>query len=131
MAAPHLRNQTPAMAASHDFGRDCEEIAARYLASNGWVILARNFRDRRAEIDIIARLDTTIAFVEVKGRTALRFGYPLDAITAAKRRDIARAARTWLVRHGLPKWQYRFDAIAVRTEGGRVVVEHVEDAWRL
>jgi len=119
------------MAASHDFGRACEALAAADLARRGWTILDRNYRAGRAEIDLIARLGRTVAFIEVKGRRDTRYGDPLDAITPAKRSEIGRVARVWLERHGRPHWHYRFDAIAVRTRAGRSVVEHVEDAWRL
>ncbi|MCI0436727.1 MAG: YraN family protein [Gemmatimonadetes bacterium] len=120
------------MAASHEFGRECEASAARFLESAGWVILARNYRSGHAEIDLVACRDEVIAFVEVKGRAGRQFGHPLDAITPAKRREIARAARQWIARHGKPSFAYRFDAIAVtRQSAGRHSIEHIRDAWRL
>jgi putative endonuclease len=120
------------MAESHDFGRHCEDLAARHLRRIGFCILSRNYRAGHREIDLIARKGTLVAFVEVKGRQRRDFGHPLEAITARKRREIESVARQWLARHGRPGWSYRFDAIAVQATGdGTLLLEHAEDAWRL
>ena len=65
-------------------GRSGEELAARFLEARGWTILERNLRSGRREVDLVARKDSVVAFVEVKCRRGRRFGHPLDAITAAK-----------------------------------------------
>lgn len=96
------------------------------------MILCRNFRLGHKEIDIVARRGRVVAFVEVKTRTGLGYGHPLEAITRAQRREIARVATTWMARHGGRGDLYRFDAIAVLWAGGeQPLIEHVEDAWRL
>lgn len=120
------------MGASHDFGRQGEELAAEHLRSSGWAIVARNFRLGHKEVDIIARRERVVAFVEVKSRSGVRYGHPLEAVTAAKRREIARVAAAWISRHGRPGDVYRFDAVAIlRSADGPPRLEHVEDAWRL
>jgi putative endonuclease len=120
------------MTRGHDFGRACERIAERFLCRAGWTILARNYRFRHREVDLIARKGAVIAFVEVKGRSDEEFGHPLHAITAAKRREIESAARQWVARHGRCVDTYRFDAIAITVRGRRRMhIEHVEDAWRI
>lgn len=120
------------MAESHEFGVRCEAAAARHLAEAGWRIVARNYRFGHGEIDLIARQGDTVLFVEVKGRTGSEHGHPLLAVTRRKQRQIERVARQWITRFGRPGDVYRFDAVAVLPEGrGRIVVEHVPDAWRL
>jgi putative endonuclease len=114
-------------------GRAGEEEAIRYLRSRGWVILGRNVRAGRAEVDVIAMRGRVLAFVEVKCRRDLGFGHPLEAITASKQKKVARVARHWLRDRPLPPGTtLRFDAVAVQwPEGGPPTVVHVPDAWRL
>jgi len=122
----------PLMAESHDLGRRGEALAARWLARNGWTILARNFRVGRKEVDLVARRGRVVAFVEVKARAGPGWGHPLEAVTRAKRAEIATVARAWIARHGRRGDVYRFDAIALYPSGsGGWRLEHVEDAWRL
>ncbi len=90
-AAPR---RSPAQAA----GGDAEEAAARFLERRGLAILARNYRTRLGEIDIVAREGAVLVFVEVRMRSDARYGGPLESITAAKRRRIVAAARQYLMR---------------------------------
>lgn len=119
------------MARSHEVGRRGEDLAASLLRKDGWTIRHRNWRFRHKEIDLVAERDGTVAFVEVKARAGRRLGHPLDAVTAAKRRDLGTAARAWVARHGRAGQSYRFDAVWVLTEGDATQVRHVPDAWRL
>jgi len=109
-----------------------ERLAAGFLADRGWVILHRNFRIGHREIDLVARRDEVVAFVEVKTRGGLGYGHPLEAITRKKRREIQQVAAAWIEAHGSPGDVYRFDAVAILLPvGGAPVIEHVEDAWRV
>jgi putative endonuclease len=121
------------MAESHEVGRRGEALAATILQDNGWTILERNFRLGHKEIDLVARRDRIVAFIEVKSRTAGGLGHPLEAITRAKRDEIRRVASAWVARHGRRSDLYRFDAIAIvyQSGGAPPLVEHLEDAWRL
>jgi putative endonuclease len=119
------------MARSHRFGGRAEELAAAYLVAQGWRILARNWRFHHKEVDLIAKRDGVVAFVEVKARDALGWGHPLEAITPAKRRELAIAARGWIALNGRPDESYRFDAAVVVRAADRVSVEYFEDAWRI
>jgi putative endonuclease len=116
-----------------DVGRQGEEEAAQYLRARGWTLLARNFRWRRNEVDIIASKGRILAFVEVKCRRSHRYGHPLEAITRMKQQEVTRVARGWLQKNPLPPGTLlRFDAIGVSwRKGSRVEVLHVPDAWRL
>jgi putative endonuclease len=86
----------------------------------------------RLEIDLVARRDRLVAFVEVKTRWSAEFGHPTEAVTWAKRREIARVASAWIDRHGRPDDVYRFDVIGVTlSTAGPHRLEHVEDAFRV
>lgn len=91
-----------------------EEYAAEYLRKRGYEIAAVNYRVRGGEIDIIARRDGFIAFVEVKTRKrgALSPGY--EAVSAAKRRRIITAAQNFLYRYPV-NLQPRFDVLCLET----------------
>lgn len=113
-------------------GERGEDLAARFLTLTGWRILDRNFRMGRKEIDLIVRRGEIVAFVEVKTRSGLGYGHPLEAITWKKRREIQQVASAWVDRNGLPGDTYRFDAVAVQVVAGREpLIEHLEDAWRM
>lgn len=110
----------------HRDGLAAERTAMRYLASRGWHVVAHRFRAGRVEIDIVARRGALVAFVEVKARRGTAFGTPFQAVTGAKRRELVRAARVWIDRHGQARDVYRFDCIGI--QDGRL--EHLEDAFR-
>lgn len=114
---------------SHDLGRFSEDLACAFLREHGWQILDRNYRAGHKEIDIVARRNGTIAFVEVKARAGNGWGHPLEAITWAKRREIAAAARAWIRQNPADAREYRFDAIAITWKGSAHLLEHVENAW--
>jgi putative endonuclease len=103
-----------------------EEQAIRYLLSRGWSLVAHRFRMGRTEIDLIVRRGDLVAFVEVKARRGDAFGSPMEAVTGAKRREIVKAARAWVDRHGRPSDIYRFDCIGL-VDGK---LDHLEDAFR-
>jgi putative endonuclease len=119
------------MAMSHEFGQRAEQVVAAYLQGRGWRILARNWRFRHKELDLVAKRGQTVAFIEVKARRAPLLGHPLDAITVRKRREMALAARAWVAIHGQSGDTYRFDAAVMIAGPGGLAVEHFEDAWRL
>lgn len=76
-----------------------EARAAEYLRKNGYSILAKNWRTRYCEIDIIVQKSNTIYFVEVKYRHTDRFGRAIDYITPGKQRRMRYAAESWLAQN--------------------------------
>ncbi|WP_344971479.1 YraN family protein [Salinactinospora qingdaonensis] len=95
-------------------GRRGEEIAAGYLREEGMRILARNWRCRDGEIDIVARWGATLVVAEVKTRACTRFGSPLEAVTVAKRTRLRRLARNWSAAQRRPVPQrVRVDVVSV------------------
>ncbi|MDA8370792.1 MAG: YraN family protein [Nocardiopsaceae bacterium] len=106
-------------------GKRGEEVAAAYLERAGMLVLARNWRCREGEIDIVARRGATLVIVEVKTRTSLRFGSPLEAVTATKRRRLLRLARLWAAEHGTAAARTRVDVVSVLVRpAGRTYVQH-------
>jgi putative endonuclease len=109
-------------------GRLGEQFAARLLESKGYRVMARNFRSRRGEVDIVACKERTVVFVEVKSWDA----YPVESlehsITAGKRRKIQDAARWYLYGHPeLRGYGVRFDLIFVH--GNLSEANHFENAF--
>lgn len=91
-------------------GPAAEALAERYLVDRGLLIVARNWRSRRGEIDLIARDGATLVFVEVRLRAHGGYGGAAGSITSAKRARLTAAAEQYLAGcHGPPAC--RFDAI--------------------
>ena len=113
----------------HSLGKDGEEMAARYLESKGYCVLARNWRSGRIEIDIIARKDRLYVFVEVKTRRNLEHGRPEEAVSERKMRGIVRAADSYLRAYHVDN-PVRFDIVSVlSTDGRHFEINHIEDAF--
>lgn len=91
-------------------GAAAEDLAARHLAAHGLAIVARNWRTRRGEIDLIARDGATLVFVEVRLRRNARFGGPAASITSTKRARLVAAAEQYLADLPAPP-ACRFDAL--------------------
>jgi putative endonuclease len=112
-------------------GKTGEDLACVELERRGYAILARRYRTRFGEIDIVARADGTIVFVEVKARAGDDYGGSAAAVTVLKQRRIAQMAVDYLSRHKLLDRPCRFDVVTVdMTESGPeiVVYTHAFDA---
>jgi putative endonuclease len=96
-------------------GAEAEERACLLLKEQGYMIVARNWRSRFGEIDIVARDGSTIVFIEVKARSSREFGGPDAAVDPGKQRRIAVAAGEFLQQTGceLPA---RFDVVTFSGE---------------
>ncbi len=106
-------------------GRQGEDAAVRHLEGLGYEILARNWRSRSGEIDVIARDGDTMVLVEVKLRQA-PFD-PLEAVDGRKQRQISRVAVDCLLRHRWLERPARFDVVAV--DGRTLACTHVANAF--
>jgi putative endonuclease len=91
-------------------GSKGEDLAVAFLKSNNCQILERNWRFGRAEIDIIARSDETLIFVEVKTRSTTTFGHPAEFVSHSQEQRIAEAASAYM-EHINHDWAVRFDII--------------------
>ncbi len=101
--------------AGHALGRQGEDYAHRLLQEQGYVVVARNYRlpDGRGEIDLVAWEGDTLVFVEVKSRQSDEFGLPERAIGTDKRLHLARAARRYARKAGIPWERVRFDVVSI------------------
>jgi putative endonuclease len=113
-------------------GHDGEQIASEFLVRAGYSIVARNYRCKLGEIDIVARDGEYLVFIEVKTRTGSGCGSPAAAVTPRKQRQICKAAQCYLAEHRLFDTPARFDVVAiVIANGGRHLVEVIADAFDL
>lgn len=110
-------------------GKSGEDLACRELRRRGYAILARRYRTRAGEIDIVARDGDTLVFVEVKARVSLQFGHPAEAVTAAKQRRLALMATDYLARHSGLESACRFDVVAITLGLDPPQVEVFPDAF--
>ena len=110
-------------------GKTGEDLACRELERRGYAIVARRYRRRGGELDIIARDGATLVFVEVKARDGRAFGEAAEAVTALKRRRMAQLALDYMARHrliGLPvPVRRRVDPVRRGAAGARSVSERI------
>ena len=107
-----------------DFG---EDLVEEYLRNKGYDILDRNFRKPFGEIDIIARIDEIVVFVEVKTRKNKDFANPREAVTIPKQQKIIKASQAYLMENGLTDSIIRFDvAEVIRVDGE---INYIENAF--
>jgi putative endonuclease len=106
-------------------GEPWENAAAEYLMRQGAVILARNYRRGPGEVDLIARMDGTVAFIEVKQRGSFIRGTPGEAVGHVKQARICGAALYYLKENKLLDERIRFDVIEIDPDGLR----HIKSAF--
>jgi putative endonuclease len=109
-------------------GSDAEERAVQLLLQAGYRIMARNFRCRMGELDIIARRGRQLVIAEVRLRSSSEYGGPAASISAAKRARVVRAARYLLMlRPELADLVVRFDTLLLSSSAGPI--EWIQDAF--
>jgi putative endonuclease len=114
-------------------GKFGEEIAERYLLSQGYKILERNYQTRFGELDLIAEEGRALVFVEVKARESDEFGSPGDAVNAAKQRKLSRMAVAYVCDNDIRDRDCRFDVVEILLGPQRSVrsINLVRDAFDL
>lgn len=111
---------------------DIGEIAAvRYLESQGYNIIDKNFRCKLGEIDIIAADNDVIAFIEVKTRSSELFGQPGEAVNYYKQRKIVKTALAFISNKKLYDWMCRFDVVEIIADdfGNVININLVKNAF--
>lgn len=109
-------------------GRQGEQLAYTHLLKKGYHILERNWRFGKEELDIIAKKDELIVFVEVKTRENEYLGDPVEAVTLNKQKSIIRVANEYIISHDIDL-ESRFDIIGIVHNKKQTRIEHVEDAF--
>jgi len=110
-------------------GKTGEDLAVAELERRGYAIVARRWRNRAGEIDIIARDGETLVFVEVKAREDHDFGDAAESVTMRKRRTIVRLAKAYVVEQRWIDRPCRFDVVTIHRDGGRSVVTVYPNAF--
>ncbi|WP_423190880.1 YraN family protein [Agromyces ramosus] len=115
------------MAHNAELGRRGEQLAVDHLEARGMHVVARNWRCRLGEIDIIARDGRDTVFIEVKTRTSHDYGHPFEAITPLKLARLRRLAIAWCEATDAAASRIRIDAVAVLAPAeAPALIEHLE-----
>lgn len=104
-----------------DLGKVSETFAVSLLQSKGYKIKERNFHSKFGEIDIIAEIDKTLVFVEVKARWSNKFGLPEEAVTPQKIWKIKKTADYYCLINSINDAKMRIDVVALEMDGNKVL----------
>lgn len=111
-------------------GRKGEELAVKYLLNKGYEILARNYRCKIGELDVVARHAQTLIFIEVRSSSSLAFGWPHESVNNKKKAKLRLVAQ-YYIQSNCINLPVRFDVIGISfsTDGQLRKIEHVADAF--
>ena len=109
-----------------DLGNWGEDLAAKFLKKKGYKILARNYRNRFGEIDIIASKKRRIMFIEVKTRTGNYFGWPEEAVDEKKKEKLEYLADCYLEEKKFDG-DFQFDVISIIKHRGKIDIDYFEN----
>jgi putative endonuclease len=104
-------------------GQEFEALASNYLQSQGYEILERNYHGRYGEIDLVARENNSLVFVEVRMRRRGGWVSALESLTARKRQALWVAGERYLAEHEIHDTDVRFDLVAISVEDGMPSIE--------
>jgi len=122
----------PAAPDRQSLGKAGEDLACRELERRGYAVVARRYRTRFGEIDIVAHDHGVIVFVEVKARTSKRYGSAAEAVSFRKRRRIGAMALDYLAWTGGLDRRCRFDVVAIDGLGGaNPTTRVIQDAFQI
>lgn len=117
------------MASHNDFGIEAEQIAVEYLQKQGYLILEKNYRYLKSEIDIIAEYENLIIIIEVKARSTDAFLEPQEAVNRQKIKQIFIGSNHYLEHLDQDK-EVRFDIISIiKNAQNSVHINHIKDAF--
>ncbi len=116
------------MARHNITGKEGEDLAAKWLVENGYILLYRNWRHKNWELDFIAYKGKRLHIVEVKTRTSSYLGLPEDNLDHKKMQYLVNAAEEYLYQD--PQWhQLQFDVLAITISNDRVEYFLIEDVY--
>jgi putative endonuclease len=135
LAARFHRSSGPSLQTSPTFANrkkgDAGELSAYdFLRSKGYQIVARKYRRRSGEIDLIGWDGDILAFIEVKFRANLEHGRPEEAVNLRKQQQICRAAKEYRMTHQLRDINYRFDIVSIQGSGQDWSLRVIKDAFK-
>lgn len=100
------------MASHNELGQQGEQLAFEWLRKKGYEILHRNWRHSHYEIDIVAKKERFLHFVEIKTRNASPYGYPEDSVTKKKFKNLQKAADEYLFLNPGHRW-IQYDILSI------------------
>lgn len=110
----------------HEIGKLGEDIAVKYLQENGYKVIERNFESRQGEIDIIAMYKNEIIFVEVKTRTNIKYGNPVEAVNKPKQKHLIKTVEYYLYSRHLENEFIRIDVIEIYILNHKYKINHIK-----
>ena len=110
----------------HEIGKIGEEAATNYLKKQGYNVIERNFSCKQGEIDIICLDKKELVFVEVKTRTSIEFGKPIEAVNNIKQKHIYKAVSYYVYKRHLENEFIRIDAIEVYIKKTKIYINHIK-----
>jgi putative endonuclease len=116
------------MAQHHLLGKQGEEMALVFLEEKGFRVIEKNWRYRKAEVDLIATDGQTLVIIEVKTRSTDYFGAPEESINKTKQKLLCEAANAYIELKEL-KNEVRFDIVSIVTDGNQTRLHHIRDAF--
>lgn len=111
-----------------NLGKKGEMTAVKFLKKKGYKIIESNFNCRHGEIDIIAKKNDVVCFVEVKTRSNENYGRPIDAITPFKVNHMVRSAQYYIAQKSLEDKEVRLDIIEIVLDQKKPMIRHTENA---
>ena len=108
-------------------GRLGEEIALKYIISKGGTIVEKNYRTKMGGIDLIAKMNGELVFIEVKSRSNINYGYPCEAVNYKKKRKITNVAKYYILDNSLEDISVRFDVIEIYLTDKKI--NHIVNAF--
>lgn len=116
------------MAQHNELGKKGEQLAVDYLQEQNYTIVERNYRFDKAEVDIIAQKENTLAIIEVKARSTKEFGNPQDFVKPKQIQRLVKAVNEYVTVNNLDV-EIRFDIIAIVKNNNTYDIEHLENAF--
>ncbi len=110
-------------------GKTGEELAVKYLKSNKYKILDKNFRCAIGELDIVAKDKGVIVFVEVKTRRSAHLAEPFESVGRKKQEKIRAVAEYYLQEKDYAECEARFDVLSIVSDAKENRIEHIKDAF--
>lgn len=110
----------------HIIGKIGEDLAVKYLERTGYKILEKNFECRQGEIDIIALDKNEIIFIEVKTRTNIKYGHPIEAVNGIKQKHLLKAVKYYLYSRNLENEYVRIDVVEIYLYQHKYKVNHIK-----
>ncbi|GAA4310743.1 YraN family protein [Nibribacter koreensis] len=123
-----FNQEQPKMSTNTSLGQQGEKAAEHHLVAQGYELLHRNYRFKRAEVDLVFRKGHFLVLVEVKTRTSRQFGYPEEAVSGRKQEMLFLAAEA-LVEELDWQQEVRFDIVSIFWHHQTPEILHIEDAF--